>query len=78
MYLIVVRFQSGLTRRNRRPESVGWEAVKDGGSFATAKGALTRRKVVARKYPRNDTAVQTPGGHLIEFTPALHPQAKGT
>lgn len=71
MYTIVVQFETPLTRLQRRPDSFGWRAVADGGAFPTLKGAIARRRVVARKYAFHSTAIQTPGGHLIMRMDAL-------
>lgn len=43
-------------------------------TFATVKGAQTRRKVVARKFRAYDTGVLTPGGHIIDYQDATHPE----
>lgn len=73
VYTVVVQFQTPWSKRQLNPESYGWRAVPEGDAFATLKGAITRRRIVADRYPTQNTAIQAPTGHLVMLTPAIDP-----
>lgn len=71
MYTVLVRFETPFTRAHRNPESVGWQQVVGKNAFPTLKGAITRRRALSTIYPRQSTAIRTPGGFLMMITPAM-------
>jgi len=71
-YKVIVRSDVSQDHLHRVPDAIGWD-LKGESAWATVKGAESRRKVVARKFPRYDTGVLTPGGHIIQLTKAPRP-----
>lgn len=71
-YVVIIRSDTSQDHLHRNCDAIGWD-LEGESSYATSKGAETRRKKVANKFPRFDTGVLTPGGMIIYLTKALRP-----